>query len=144
VDRPWLLGGIKSLSYAINMAATREAEAQGVEEVLFTATDGRILEGPKSGFMALRDGVLWTTPREGTGVLKSITVSEVFRQADLHGQPTKYDFLRAEDLDSCQGAWIASAIRGILPITTLNGRRIPHDLEFTSQIGMWAGFEPLD
>ncbi|WP_279581940.1 aminotransferase class IV [Fodinicola feengrottensis] len=42
---PWLLGGVKSLSYAVNMASLRWAEANDADDVLWTSSDGYALEG---------------------------------------------------------------------------------------------------
>src|SRR5690625_7099343 len=55
---PWLLPGAKTLSYAVNMAATREAVRRGAEDVLFVSTDGYALEGPTSTLLVRHGDVL--------------------------------------------------------------------------------------
>lgn len=43
---PWLLGGVKSTSYAVNMASIRAAEAEGAQDVVWVSSDGYVLEAP--------------------------------------------------------------------------------------------------
>ena len=43
-----VLDGIKSLSYAANMLATRLAQERGYDEALFVTPHGHVLEAPRS------------------------------------------------------------------------------------------------
>ena len=45
-DAPWLLGGAKTLSYAVNMASQRWAQSIGAQDVLWVSADGFALEAP--------------------------------------------------------------------------------------------------
>ncbi len=82
---PWLLGRVKTLAYAVNVAAGREAKARGADDVLFCSSDGYALEGPTSALIVWRDGVLHTTPLEGTGILDSVTQALLFERATEAG-----------------------------------------------------------
>lgn len=137
VDVPWLLGGVKLLSYAINMAAQREARARGAREALFTSTDGFALEGPTSAIVWHADNGLWTTPTGSTGILDSVTVAALFAAAEADGMRTGSGLIRPADITQ---AWMLSAVRGACPITTLDGRPLITDSELTARVAAWAGF----
>ena len=53
---PRLLDGIKSLSYAANMLASRLAREQGCDEALLVTPHGRVLECPTSSFFIVAGG----------------------------------------------------------------------------------------
>jgi branched-chain amino acid aminotransferase len=71
-DPSVLLNGVKSLSYAANMLATRRATEAGYDEALLVRSDGIVLEGPTCSVFWVRDGRL-RTPALETGILASIT-----------------------------------------------------------------------
>jgi 4-amino-4-deoxychorismate lyase len=121
---PWLLLGAKSLSYSINMAAVREAARRGASDVVFTATDGSVLEGPTSNVIVARGRTLFTPPA-AIGILPGTTQAAVFRGAERVGWATKIEPLRVEDLRSADGVFLASSVRKLTRVHTLDGERLP-------------------
>jgi len=141
-DVPWLLGGVKTLSYAVNVAAGREATRRGVDDVLFVSTDGFALEAPRSALVWRFGEGIATTRHEGTGVLASITQRAIFEGAAAEGCPTAYDVVRAEDLPAVDGAWLVSSGRLVAPIRTLDGAAMAVDPHWTERLVQWFSGDP--
>ncbi len=139
-DAPWLLGGVKTLSYAVNVAATREAVRRGANDVIFTSTDGKLLEAPTSTVLWHTGGALHSTPPGASGVLASITQQALFAAAESAGYHCRYLLGTAEDLLSADGAWLVSSGRGVAGITTLDGRTLTDNPAMTGQLTALAGF----
>lgn len=136
-DVPWLLGGVKTLSYAVNLAAGREAARRGVDDVLFVSTDGFALEAPRSALIWRMGDRLATTRHAGTGVLASITQGAIFDGAVAAGHPTSYDLIRVDELATTDGAWLVSSGRLVAPIHTLDGVALPVDVDWTARLLSW-------
>lgn len=140
-EAPWLLGGVKTLAYAVNAAAKREATRRGAKDVLFTSSDGYCLEGPTSALVALLDGALVTTPVGGTGILNSITQRLVFAAAEADGFTTDHRLMTLDEVLAGDGAWFLSSVRGVVPILALDGKNLPVHHEVTARLRRWARFE---
>ena len=139
-DRPWLLGGIKTLSYAINVAGLREAKRRGAHDVLFVSSDGTVLEAPTSTAVWLTDGRLHTTPVADSGVLASITQQALFQAAERSGFETRETRASVADLLTSDGLWLVSSGRGVGQVLTLDGRPIDTKPGLTAQLSEFAGF----
>lgn len=137
---PWLLGGVKTLSYAVNVAAKREVARRGADEAIFVSTDGYLLEAPTAGLLIAAADQLWTTPVKNTGVLTSVTVEVIMAEAAAQGVGTQEALFRPEELATADGLWIASAVRGVLPVLELDGVALPHNPELTAHLARTAGF----
>lgn len=121
---PWLLLGAKSLSYAVNMAAIRYVQANGADEAIFVASDGSVLEGPTSTVVVADGNTLRTTP-VSAGVLPGTTQAALFRAAEKAGWSTKVEPLRVADLRAADGLFLASSVRKITRVHTLDGVELP-------------------
>lgn len=120
-DAPWLLGGAKTLSYAVNMASLRWAAEQGVNEVLWTSVDGYALEAPTATLVWLADGVLYTVPAATTGILAGTTAAHLLAHADELGLRSAERLVRPAELYTADGVWLASSVRGLTEVRSLDG-----------------------
>ncbi|MGB7962013.1 MAG: aminodeoxychorismate lyase [Propionicimonas sp.] len=143
-DAPWLLGGVKTLSYAVNVAAKREAAALGVDEAIFRSSDGYLLEGPTAGLLFSSEDQLWTIPFESTGVLPSVTIAAIFEAARSNGVDAGQRMLTCAEAADCDGLWLVSAIRGVLPVLSLDGQPLRHDPEVTGVLATAVGFGSIN
>ncbi len=122
---PWLLGGVKSTSYAVNMAAQREARRLGVDEAVFVSTDGEVLEAPTATAAWVVDGRLVTPPPEGVGILPGTTMAVVLDGCAELGIPAEVRRGTVAELRAADEVLLAGSVRGVAAVVELDGRRLP-------------------
>src|SRR5439155_12186507 len=88
-----VLDGVKSLSYAGNMLATRIAKERGFDEALLVTPHGRVLEGPTSSIFWVDEGGTLCTPPLEEHILASITRDRVMKLVDVEERPATPDDL---------------------------------------------------
>ena len=137
VDAPWLLGGVKTTSYAVNMAAQRFAKQQSAEDVIFVGTDGLVLEAPTATVVWAIGETLCTSP-PSIGILDGITVRTLFDNAADHGLRTAISKSTVEDLHTSNGVWLVSSIRGAVAVTAIDGTACPVS-DLTERVQAAAG-----
>jgi branched-chain amino acid aminotransferase len=113
-----LLDGIKSLSYAANMLATRLAQEQGADEALLVTPHGRVLEAPTSSIFWVAEGAVLTPPLSDH-ILASITRALV---VELAGAQERSCTL--EDLHGADEAFLVSTTRELQPVASVDDRPI--------------------
>jgi len=113
-----LLDGVKSLSYGANMLATRLAKEAGADEALLSSPHGRVLEGPTTSFFYVLDGELCTPPLTDR-ILDSISRRVLLEVTDARERVTTLD-----DLAGISEAFLASSLREVHPVRSIDGRAI--------------------
>jgi 4-amino-4-deoxychorismate lyase len=130
---PWLLAGAKTLSYAVNRAAQREAVRRGADDVVFVSSDGVLLEGPTST-LVIRQGSRLVTPPASLGILAGTTQADLFDAAAGWGLDTATAPLRASDLAAADAAWLVSSVRHAAPIREVDGAPLAVDAELSHKM----------
>lgn len=130
---PWLLQGAKTLSYAVNMAALREAARRGADDALFVSSDGYVLEGTRANLI-LKVGDRLVTPRTDIGILAGTTQADVFRFAEQAGIETAYELVTLADLQAADALWLVSSVRQAAPIRSVNGDTRAINADLTDRI----------
>jgi len=127
---PWLLLGAKTLSYATNMAALREAKRRGADDAIFVSSDGFVMEGPTSSVI-LRHGDVYSTPTPSGAILHGTTQLSLFEHLGELGHRTEYRDLPVAELMTAEAIWLVSSVRLAAGVTALDGAAVPFDADET-------------
>lgn len=114
----WELAGIKTLSYAPNMAAGRMAQARGFDDALLLSRSGEVLECPTSSVLWVADGVI-ETPSLDLGILGSITRRTALALAARLRAPVREGRFPLARLEAASEAALLSSIKEIVPVTAV-------------------------
>ena len=119
-DAPWLLGGVKSTSYAVNMAAEAEAQRRGADDAVFVDERGIVLEGPVTNVWWRRGGALFTPSLE-LGILAGVTRATLLAAAPALGYTVSEGVFALAELMTADEAFTSSSVREVLPVVELDG-----------------------
>jgi branched-subunit amino acid aminotransferase/4-amino-4-deoxychorismate lyase len=112
-----VLDGIKSLSYAGNMLASRLARERGFDEALLVTPHGRVLEAPTSSiFWVDAEGELCTPPLDDH-ILASITRDRVLELCEVRERP-----LSTDEVLLAKEAFLASTTREVQSVAGIEDR----------------------
>ena len=120
IDPPWLLGGVKSTSYAVNMVAVDEAQRRGSDDAVFLAREEIVLEGPTTNVW-WRAGDVLRTPALELGVLAGVTREVLLAAAPGLGYRIEEGTYPVSELARADEAFTSSSVREVMPVVALDG-----------------------
>jgi 4-amino-4-deoxychorismate lyase len=120
---PWLLAGVKTISYALNMAAQRTARARGADDAVLVGLGGELLEAPTANLWWRVGDTLHTASLE-LGILAGITRAVVAELAGGLGLKVLDGMFTAEALAAADEAFLSSSTREIMPVVEVDGTLI--------------------
>ena len=121
-DIRWARCDIKSIALLANVLLRQEAQDSGAAEAILVRSDGRVTEGSSSTVFIVRGGQL-VTPPNGTEILPGTSRDAVLELAE-GWLPVQIGTFTVDELRAADEVWIASAGRGVLPVTSVDGRAI--------------------
>lgn len=133
---PWLLLAAKTLSYAPNMAAIREARRRGADDAVYVSSDGFVLEAPTASVI-LRFGDRFVTPAPTGGILHGTTQISVFENLVSRGFETGYEAVPVGRLLTADAVWLVSSVRLAVPVTEVDGAVRAVDGELSASLNAY-------
>ena len=114
----WDMVGVKSLSYAPNMAAQRKAQREGYDDAVLVSSSGQVLELPTSSIGWFADGAL-ETPALDLGILASITRVVVLDEAGLLRIRVREGHYSLERLGDAEEVFVMSTLKEVSPVVAV-------------------------
>jgi len=120
-DIRWDRCDIKSIALLGNVLLRQQATDRGADEALLVR-DGLLLEGSSSSVFLCVGGTLVTPPNDHR-ILPGTSRDAVLELAD-GWLPSQVCPVEAREISNCDEVWIASAGRGVLPVTSVDGEPV--------------------
>lgn len=116
--------GLKTGNYLGNILAVRQAHDRGADDAIMCNAAGAVAEGATSNLFMVVDGSVHT-PSLSTGLLAGITRGVVMRLLEQRlGLPTCERTVLLDELRAADELFLTSTVRGVMPVTTLDGREL--------------------
>ncbi|KPI43968.1 putative branched-chain-amino-acid aminotransferase [Cyphellophora attinorum] len=112
---------VKNLQWGDLTRAMYEARDRGALYPFLTDGDAHITEGSGFNVCFVKDGVLYTPDR---GVLQGISRKSVFDAARVNNVEVRCEFIPVELAYQSDEIFMCTTAGGIMPITSLDGRKI--------------------
>jgi branched-chain amino acid aminotransferase len=105
-----------------DITACIQAYTAGADEALMLDPDGFVATCNSTHFFVVRGGEVWTST--GMYSLAGITRANVLRVCERHGIPARERAFSLTEVYSADEAFVTGTFAGVVPVHTVDGRRI--------------------
>jgi branched-chain amino acid aminotransferase len=111
---------VKSGNYLNNVLAFTEARRAGDHDAVMCNAEGHLTEMTTSNVFLVTNGV-YRTPAMEAGLLRGITRTQLLDLIARNGWECREEDLTPEDLTSADEVFITSTLKGVMPVTRVDG-----------------------
>jgi len=126
-------GEFKSVSFVASHRAQRAAARAGADDALFVDTDGRIHEAATANVFVARDGVLSTSPLDGS-ILPGVVRRMVEDLARADGVEVVERYTLVDQLSEEDTVILTSSVRGLAVVGSVDGVPVGCDHELVRRL----------
>jgi branched-subunit amino acid aminotransferase/4-amino-4-deoxychorismate lyase len=116
-----ITAGLKALGYLPNLLARAQARAAGADDALLLDDRGLVSEASAANLFWLTPGGTLRTPAASCPILPGITRAAVLEIASPRSLAVEEGEWRPEELAAAAEAFATSSLRGVVPVTALDG-----------------------
>lgn len=119
-DIRWLRCDIKSLNLLGATIPKQQAVRAGAGEAILYRENGVVTEGSSSNFMVVKDGVVWTHPKNNyilNGINRRIIMEKLSKELDITIVEKTFDI---EFVKNAQEAFITASTYAVMPIISVD------------------------
>ncbi|TPV97142.1 MAG: aminotransferase [Myxococcales bacterium FL481] len=132
--------GLKTGNYLPNILALRQAIERAGDDAIMCNRDGFVTEGATSNVFVVASGEI-CTPSLETGLLAGITRSIVFELCDRLGASMSERAISPHELAAADELFLTSSVRGIMPVTRLDGETVGAGCMGPLTRKLWEAYE---
>lgn len=138
-----ITAGLKALGYLPNLLARAQARAAGADDALLLDDRGLVSETSAANLFWLTPGGTLRTPAASCPILPGITRAAVLEIASSRSLAVEEGEWGPEELAAAAEAFATSSLRGVMPVTALDGRPIGGGGPGPRTLDLAAAYEEL-
>lgn len=113
--------GTKYTAWAENLTWYEMAHQRGLDEFVLLNERSQVSECTSANIFAIAGDCVWTPPLETSGCLPGVTRAILLEEIHIPGLMISEHEITPSELESCEGVFITSTTRDLLPVLQIDG-----------------------
>ena len=113
--------GTKYTSWAENLTWHEMAHQRGLDEFILLNEHAQVSDCTSANIFAIAGDRIWTPPLETSGCLPGVTRAILLEELHVSGLTVAECEITPSELESCDGVFITSTTRDLLPVLEIDG-----------------------